>query len=289
METVKSYFQMTKPAIALLVVTTTVPAVLLAAGSLPGLLWILPAVLVGTYLASCSAAMFNHLADADLDATMTRTSRRPVPAGRINRNVAFALATILAALSFALLYFLASPLAAWVALAGNFFYAVIYTLILKRTTTQNIVIGGAAGAVGPLIGWAAVTGELGWPAWALFLIIFLWTPPHFWALAIKYKEDYARAGIPMLPVVRGNEFTGRQMLYYTLGLIPVVLVIYTGGEAGLVYLIPAVAMTGWFCWLALRLVRSKNVIHAMPVFYFSLLYIFGIFGALTLDRLITLL
>ena len=273
--------------ISLLVVVTVLPTLIMANGSIPSLQLTI-VTLLGTFLASGSAGIFNHLADSDIDGYMVRTSSRPLPTGKVSQPVAFAVASILGVGSFVLLYQLATPLAAWIALAANGFYVLVYTMFLKRRTVQNIVIGGAAGAVGPLIGWAAVESTLAWPAWYLFAVIFLWTPPHFWALAIKYKDDYAKANIPMMPSVRGVPSTKKQIFGYTLLLIPPVALLYTGGYAGLTYLILCSGLTGYFIYLAYKLLISKEETQAMPLFYYSCFYLFGIFGALTLDQLIFL-
>lgn len=285
----RDYFLLTKPTISMLVVVTAVPGFLLPLDSTLPSPMVALAVVLGTWLASASAAVFNQFIDADIDAQMARTMQRPLPAGRVEQKTAFTLATFLGIAAFAMLYFFTTPLAAWVSVAGNLFYVLVYTMYLKRRTVQNIVIGGAAGAVGPLIGWAAVTGGLAWEAWALFLLIFLWTPPHFWALALKYKDDYARAKVPMMPVVRGDEVTRKQMFWYTLSLVPVVVSLAYPGQAGWLYLVPSLALTLWFVWLAWRLYRSHSNVEAMPLFHFSCLYLFGVFGALTLDKLVMLL
>jgi protoheme IX farnesyltransferase len=201
-------------------------------------------------------------------------------------------AALLAIGSWLLLRFVASPVSAWVAVAANAFYVLVYTAFLKRRTVQNIVIGGAAGAVGPLIGWAATTNEIGlsaaWPAWVLFGIIFLWTPPHFWALAIKYKADYAAAHIPMMPVVRGDAETRWQMFLYTLTLVPAVCALYWYNAAGLVYFIPSLLLTVAFVWYAWRLWLTGENRLAMPLFHYSCFYLFGVFGFLAADRLLAL-
>jgi protoheme IX farnesyltransferase len=281
----QSYYQMMKPTISMLVVVTVVPALFMAQQDLPSLTIAL-ASLIGTYLASGSAAIFNHLVDSDVDAHMKRTRTRPIPAGKVSSGKAAAFGVLLGVLSFFILYRWTSPLAAWIAVAANVFYVVIYTMYLKRRTVQNIVIGGAAGSVGPLIGWAAVTGELAWPAWVLFAIIFLWTPPHFWALAIKYKDDYARANIPMLPTVKGLEVTRRQIFGYTLTLVPAVLSLSFYGAAGWLYGVVSGILTLYFVWLAYKLLQSRENQRAMPLFYYSCFYLFGVFGALTLDQLL---
>ncbi len=284
----RSYFQMTKPTISLLVVVTVIPALFLTQRELPSLQLALVALL-GTFLASGSAAIFNHLVDSDIDQHMKRTRTRPIPAGRISTGKAGLFAVTMGLASFALLYKFATPLAAWLGVAANFLYVVVYTMYLKRRTVQNIVIGGAAGCVGPLIGWAAVKGTLEWPAWVLFGIIFLWTPPHFWSLAIKYKDDYARANIPMLPTVKGLEVTRKQIFFYSTLLIPCVLSLSVFGVAGWIYGVIAGALTFYFVWLAYKLYATKENQRAMPLFYYSCFYLFGVFGALTIDRLVFLL
>ena len=284
----RDYFNLTKPTITLLVVVTVLPGILLAAnGALPKMTLVM-CCLVGTWLASSSAAVFNHLVDVDVDRTMVRTKRRPVASGRVQSRRAMMFGVLLAVSSFFILSLGASVLSAVIALAANAFYVLFYTMYLKRRTVQNIVIGGAAGAVGPLIGWAAVEPTVGWPAFVLFLIIFLWTPPHFWALAIKYKDDYAAAGIPMMPVVKGDLVTRKQIFIYTLALIPVVASLYLMGAAGVLYLTVSLACTLYFAWMAWKLLVSENNALAMPLFHYSCLYLFGVFGSLIVDRLLIL-
>lgn len=281
----KRYVPLTKPTISLLVVVTVVPSLFMAGESLPSFL-LCTMTLLGTYLASASASVFNHILDADIDQRMARTRGRPVAAGQIAAIPALILGTILGVVSLSILCGFANPLTAGIALSANFFYVLIYTMLLKRNTDQNIVIGGAAGSVGPLIGWAAVTGELAWPAWALFAIIFLWTPPHFWSLAIKYQKDYAAAKVPMLPVTRGDATTRKHIFLYTLTLLPPVMAIYIFDAAGLIYGLPAITATLYFCWKAWVLYRYADNSRAMAVFHYSCLYLFAIFGALTLDRIV---
>ncbi len=283
----RSYYQMTKPTISLLVVVTCVPTLFMASSTLPSV-FLISATLFGTFLASASASIFNHLVDSDIDVQMKRTKLRPIPSGRVSSTKAAVLAIALGILSFLILFFFASPLAAWIALAANAFYVLGYTVVLKRRTVQNIVIGGAAGAVGPLIGWAAVQGSLAWPAWVLFAVIFLWTPPHFWALAIKYKDDYAKAGVPMLPAVKGLEVTRRQIFLYTLSLVPPIVALFVYNAAGWVYFSISLLLTLYFIWLAFVLYKSRENNRAMPLFYYSCFYLFGVFGALAIDKLLEL-
>lgn len=277
---------LTKPTISLLVVVTVVPALFAAKGETPPLTVALVA-LIGTYLASASASVFNHLLDADVDELMHRTKGRPMPARKVSQSSALIFGTALGALSLAILCAWTTPLAAVIALLANAFYVLVYTWYLKRRTDQNIVIGGAAGAVGPLIGWAAVSGQVEWPAWVLFLVIFLWTPPHFWALALKYQKDYAAAGIPMLPVTRGEETTRRHIFLYTLTLFPPIISLYAFDRFGLIYLLPSLGATTWFAWLAWKLWRNHSNTNAMPVFHYSCLYLFIIFGSLTFDIMVS--
>lgn len=281
----QALLQLTKPTISMLVVFTAWPALVMASDDLPS--WSMFIVSsVGIFLASGSAAVLNHLADSDIDGSMRRTSRRPLPAGRTTPYQCVLFSAVLGLSSFLLLYHFCGALAALLSLAANFFYVVVYTLYLKRRTSQNIVIGGAAGAVGPLIGWAAVTGTLSWESWVMFLIIFLWTPPHFWALALKYKDDYQRVNIPMLPNVKGERHTRLQILLYSVSLLPAVLSLYIWGDAGVLYISFSMAATVLFSFLAFRLWRRESIEYAMPVFFFSLAYIFIVFGVLTVDQFV---
>jgi protoheme IX farnesyltransferase len=284
---IRSYLPLTKPTITLLVVVTVIPGLLLAP-SLPHV-GIALAALIGTCLASASAAVFNHLLDADMDQVMNRTKKRPVASGSVSRHGAFLFGAALALVSLLILYVFTTPLAAVISLAANIFYVLIYTVCLKRYTDQNIVIGGAAGAVGPLIGYAAVTGSMAWPAVILFWIIFLWTPPHFWSLAIKYRNDYAAANVPMLPVTRGLLSTRKQIFWYTLSLFPAVLAIFLLDAGGWLYLTGAFAATLVFALKAWKLLKSGDDSRAMPLFHYSCVYVFYVFGALTADRLLSLL
>ena len=281
----KSYYNMMKPTVGLLVVITTVPTMFMAARSIPSSITIL-STLIGTFFATSSAGVFNHLVDSDIDGDMERTQKRPLPSGSVNKSAAFVLAVVLGCLSFFLFYTFTTPLAAYTALAANFFYVVIYTMILKRNTVQNIVIGGAAGAVGPLIGWAAINNSFSWQAWLLFAVIFLWTPPHFWALAIKYKDDYSKANIPMMPSVKGVPYTKVQMFIYSLTLIPSVLLLCYDPYANWIYGIGSFLLSMGMVILSYQLLRSDDETKAMPLFIFSCFYLFGIFGLLTIDSLI---
>ncbi len=280
-----AYLELTKPRIVLLVIITGIPALLLAGQGYPGhaIFW---GTLAGTALAAASAACFNQYLDRDIDRLMTRTASRPLPSGRLPASHALGLGFLLAALAWVLLVLWANLLAAAIGLASIFYYAVIYTAWLKRRTPQNIVIGGGAGASAPLIAWAAVTGRVGMPAVLLSSIIFLWTPAHFWSLALYRRDDYVRASIPMLPVTHGEPETRRHILAYTLVLVPASLALVPWGAAGPVYWVPAVLMGGAFVAYAIRLLRSASGRHAIELFRFSILYLFMLFTALTLDAII---
>lgn len=281
-------FSLTKPTITLLVAVTVIPSLLLAAGGLPDLGASIAAI-VGACLASASAAVFNQVVEVDIDFKMNRTKLRSLASGRLPKELAILFGLSTGILGFLILYIYATPAAALTATCGHLFYVFFYTMYLKRRTEQNIVIGGAAGAVGPLIGWTAITGHLAWPAWSLFLIIFLWTPPHFWALAIKYQEDYAQAGIPMYPVIHGEKKTKRLMLLYTISLLPCIISLYSYEGVGWIYLLCSIAFTSKFIFDAYRLYLTKSNAGVMPFFHFSCSYVFAIFGALTLDCLFQLL
>jgi protoheme IX farnesyltransferase len=283
----KELLALTKPTIGLLVVVTAVPSMLMAGGSLPGPI-VFIATMIGTILASSAAAIYNQIIDSDIDEKMARTENRPLPQNVVSAPQAFAIATGLSLLSLAILYFLTTPLAAYIALAANAFYVLVYTMFLKRRTTQNIVIGGAAGAVGPLIGWAAVAGSLSWEAWTLFAIIFLWTPSHFWALSLKYKDDYAAAGVPMLPVIKGVAHTKVNIFLYSLTLVPPLVLLYMGGSVGLLFFIPVMALTLIYIYKCTALLTGFRQQTAMQVFHFSCMYLFVLFAFLTVDRFLIL-
>jgi protoheme IX farnesyltransferase len=283
---VRDYVTLTKPRIMSLLVLTSVCAMVAAAGGAPAPLP-LAALMLGGALACGGASALNHVLDRDIDRLMgPRTASRPVAAGRIApaRAVAFGLA--LSALSFLILTAFANLLAAVLALSGGAFYVLVYTLWLKRTTTQNIVIGGAAGAIPPLAGWAAATGHLGLGAGFLFLIVLLWTPPHFWALALLLTPQYSAAGVPMLPVVRGVAVTTRQVFLYTLALVIASLLPVLVGTFGWVYLAAAAVLDGVLCTLAWRLWREKTPARAGVLFHYSLLYLALLFVAVAADAAI---
>ena len=278
----RAYIELTKPRISLLVVMTAVPALLLAARGFPGAR-VFFGTLLGTVLASASAASFNMYFDRDLDALMRRTAARPLPAGLLTPASALGMGFALAAAAWLTLDLCTNFLAALIAMLSIFYYAIVYTVWLKRRTPQNIVIGGAAGASAPLIAWAAVTGTLGVPALLLFAIIFLWTPPHFWALSLYRRDDYERAGLPMLPVSHGEEETRRQILLYSIVLVATTLAVAPLAGLGVVYWAPAAALGGAFLWGAWRLHQERTVPRAVWLFRFSILYLFVLFVCLSAD------
>jgi protoheme IX farnesyltransferase len=239
--------------------------------------------LLGTVLAAASAASFNMYFDRDLDARMRRTATRPLPSGVLPPASALGMGFALAALAWPTLELSGNLLAALIGMASIAYYALFYTVWLKRRTPQNIVIGGAAGASAPLIAWAAVTGTLAVPGVLLFAIIFLWTPPHFWALSLYRREDYERAALPMLPVTHGEEETRRQILLYSLALVAATLAVAPLAGLGPLYWIPAAALGGTFLWGAWRLRRERAVARAVWLFRFSILYLFVLFVSLTAD------
>jgi protoheme IX farnesyltransferase len=284
-DTITAYVRLTKPRIVLLLLITTVPAMVLAARGLPSL-WLIAATLLGGTLAAGAANAVNMYLDRDIDAVMKRTRQRPLPAHVIGPRSALRFGFVLAALSFYFLAIAVNVLAASLALSAIAFYVFVYTMWLKRTSTQNIVVGGAAGAVPALVGWAAVTGTLAWPAVVLFSIVFVWTPPHFWALAIRYSGDYAAAGVPMLPVVRGERETRRQILLYSLVLFAATLLLVPVGGMGPVYTAAAVLLGGAFVYRALEVWRSEDVARTRRLFSFSIVYLAALFASVGVDALL---
>jgi protoheme IX farnesyltransferase len=284
-ETTAAYFRLTKPRIVVLLLITTVPAMMLAQRGMPSVGLIL-ATLVGGAIAAGSANAINCYLDRDIDEVMRRTRGRPLPAHQVEPASALAFGYALGACSFFFLSVTVNVLAASLALSAIAFYVFVYTMWLKRTSVQNIVIGGAAGAVPALVGWAAVTGSVGLAAWVLFAIVFVWTPPHFWALAMRYSGDYRAAGIPMLPVVRGAAETRRQILLYSLVLFGTSLLLVPAGSMGAIYAVAAVALGGWFVWRALRLWRGGAPADSMRLFRYSIVYLALLFAAVAADALI---
>lgn len=281
----RDYLALTKPGVVMLLMVTAVAGMFLATDP-PGMvpLDIFIPSFIGLTLAMMSSAAINQIMDQKIDAIMTRTEKRPLVAGKLSPKAAITFAVLLAAASMVMLYFLVNPLTAWLTLFGFVGYAFIYTLYLKRATPQNIVIGGIAGAIPPLLGWAAVTGDVHPYAWLLVLIIFVWTPPHFWALAIDRREDYARAGLPMLPVTHGDAFTRLHILLYTILLVLVTLMPVLIGMSGLIYLIAVLGLNAGFLWYALRLYLRPTTPLPMQTFNYSILYLMGLFSALLIDH-----
>jgi protoheme IX farnesyltransferase len=281
---VRDHVTLTKPRIMSLLLLTGAAGMVVGAQGLPSA-GRFAAAIVGLALACGGASALNHVLDADIDRLMgSRTERRPVASGRVAPERALEFGLALSALSFVLLASTVNVLTAVLALVGNLFYVLVYTRWLKRSTPQNIVIGGAAGAVPPLVGYAAATGDLGLPALWLFLIVFLWTPPHFWALALLIRDQYAAAKVPMLPVVRGERETVRQIVLYTVGLVAFTLVV--GIWLGPLYTVAAAVLGGAFVWLTLGLRRDASRRRAALVFHCSLAYLALLFVAAALDPLV---
>jgi protoheme IX farnesyltransferase len=296
LESLRAYIALTKPRIIELLLVTTVPAMVLATRDLPGIE--LPAfgalvfwTLVGGSLAAGSANSINCYLDRDIDELMTRTRRRPLPAHQVEPARAVAFGIALGAISIALMALFVNLVAAFLTLLAIGFYVVVYTLLLKRSTTQNIVIGGAAGALPPVIGWAAVTGEVGVPALLLFALVFYWTPPHFWALALRIRRDYAAAGVPMLPVVRGVPETARQIGLYSVLLVAISFVFFAVARMGIVYLAAAAVLGALFLAQAFRLWRQASSLEAslaqsIRLYRYSITYLSLLFLAVAVDAIV---
>jgi protoheme IX farnesyltransferase len=282
-----AYIALTKPRIIELLLVTTFPAMVVAQDGIPGL-WLVLATLIGGSLAAGGANTINCYIDRDIDAIMRRTHRRPIPAGLISPERALAFGITLSVVAFSFLTITVNLLAACLALSAILFYVFVYTIWLKRSTVENIVIGGAAGAVPPLCGWAAVTGTLDAAPLIMFAIIFLWTPPHFWALAIGYTTDYANAGVPMLPVTRGASEARRRSFVYAIVTVAVSLSLYLTGDVGLVYLGLAGLFGFVFVGLAWKQLKRGSTASAMHLFHFSTTYLAIIFGAMVVDKLVSL-
>jgi heme o synthase len=284
-EVCQSYYQLTKPRIIPLLLITTAAAMWMASdGATDPVLFLI--TVIGGMLAAASAQTMNCIYDRDIDYAMERTRNRPIPSGRVKPIHAWIFAGVLAGLSFTILTVFTNLLAALLAMSGIGFYMVIYTHLLKRHTPQNIVIGGAAGAIPALVGWAAVTGSLSVEAWILFTIVFIWTPPHFWALALMIKDDYAKVGIPMLPVIVGEAATAKQIWIYTILLMPTTIALTSIGSAGLVYGISALGLGGIFVYKAWQLLQAptdKSVAKSM--FKYSILYMMLLCTVIVVDSL----
>jgi protoheme IX farnesyltransferase len=284
-EAAGAYFLLTKPRIIELLLVTTVPTMFIAERGVPSP-WLILATLVGGSLSAASANTINCYLDRDIDQVMARTARRPLPTHRVDPADALRFGVVLGVAGFVWLWATVNLLSAALATAAILFYVFVYTIGLKRRSTQNIVIGGAAGAVPVLVGWSAVTGTIEIPALVLFAIIFYWTPPHFWALSLKYREDYAAAGVPMLPVVRGPRETSHQILYYTLLLVAVTLLLYPAGQMGTIYLVAALTLGGVFVWRAAQLWRDASGQRAIRLFSFSNRYLALLFAAMAVDAVV---
>jgi protoheme IX farnesyltransferase len=285
-QVIHSYWQLTKPKIILLLLITTAGSMWIASeGQVDPVLLLI--TLLGGTCAAASANTINCLYDRDIDYEMERTRHRPIPSGRIQPRDALIFAISLAVISFTLLAGFANLLSAMLAMSGIVTYVLVYTHWLKRHSTQNIVIGGSAGAIPPLVGWAAVTGELSWTAWVIFAIIFLWTPPHFWALAMMIRQDYAKVGVPMLPVIKGDMPTAQQIWVYTLLLIPAtLLLVYPLGVMGAVYTAIALLLGGVFvskAWALMQTPSDQQV--ARSLFKYSILYMMLLCAGMAVDSL----
>ncbi len=285
----RDYLTLTKPRVISLLLVTTVGAMFIAAEGFPGLLPLL-GLLVGGYMSAGAAGVYNMIYDRDIDLLMKRTAKRPTVTALIPVGKALLFAVVLTVLSFVVIALASNLLAALLSWAGIAFYVIIYTMWLKRTTWQNIVIGGAAGAIPPLVGWAAVTGDLSLLAWCLFALIFLWTPVHFWALALMIKEEYRAVGIPMAPAVIGERATVLQMVMYAVLTIVLTIIPFAMHEFSVVYFVAALLLNLLLAWRVLRLYRKAasgqpiDKASALPVYKYSMLYLFLLFLAMSIDR-----
>jgi protoheme IX farnesyltransferase len=284
-EKVGAYIALTKPRIIELLLITTVPPMIVAAGRMPPTTLIL-ATLFGGMLAAGGAGAINCYIDRDIDEVMTRTKRRPLPAHKVAPTNALVFGAILGIIAFFFMWATVNLISAGLAMAALLFYVFVYTIGMKRSTPQNIVIGGAAGAVPALIGWSAVTGRIDLPALALFGIIFYWTPPHFWALSLRYEKEYAAAGVPMMPVVYGREETAKHILLYSILLAAMGLVFFSVGHMGFVYLVSCLTLNAAFIYWAVKLQRKPTPRTAWSLFRFSIYYLALLFLAMAADTLL---
>jgi heme o synthase len=284
----RAYFALTKPRVIELLLVTTIPAMVLARRGIPSP-WLMLITVVAGFLAAGGANAINCYVDRDIDGIMARTRGRPLPRGIIEPRNALLFGIALGCSSFLLFALFVNLLSAYLALAALLFYVFVYTLWLKRLSPNNIVIGGAAGSLPPVIGWAAVTDHIGVAALILFAIVFVWTPPHFWALALRYKQEYQDAGVPMLPVVSGDAETRRQIVFYAVLLLPVSLLLVPVHVVGLTYLICAVALSGWFLIETLKLHRDPAHHSPMRLFAYSISYLALLFGAMVCDQLVQMI
>ncbi|MGH9193536.1 MAG: heme o synthase [Acidimicrobiales bacterium] len=285
LDTLGDYVALTKPRIIELLLVTTVPTMIVAERGLPSL-WLVAATVLGGTLAAGGANAMNMVVDRDIDRVMARTRHRPLASGRLTARAALTFAIGIELAAFAFLWATVNLLSAALAVAACLFYVFVYTLWLKRSSASNIVIGGAAGAVPVLVGWTAVTNSLDWPPLVLFAVIFYWTPPHFWALAIRYRDDYARAQVPMLPVVASLRTTALRILLYTLLLWALTLLFAPVAGMGDIYIAAALALGAVFTWLTIGLLRDSSPRAAMRVFTWSITYITLLFAAIALDELV---
>ena len=280
----RDYYELTKPRVVVLIVFTAIVGMFVSVPGWPGA----NALVLGTLgigLAASSAAVFNHVLDARVDIRMMRTRGRPLPQGKLTEQAALTFASGLCVISMVILWFLVNPLTAVLTFCSLIGYAVIYTVFLKRATPQNIVIGGAAGAAPPVLGWAAVTNEVHAGALLMFLIIFMWTPPHFWALAIARKEEYANVDIPMLPVTHGEAYTRLHILLYTILLVLVTILPYLIGMSGLIYLLSVLVLDAFFLYYAIRMYRLPDEVDLpMKTFKYSITYLGLLFAAILIDH-----
>ena len=280
----RDYYELTKPRVVVLIVFTAIVGMFVSVPGWPGA----TALVLGTLgigLAASSAAVFNHVLDARVDIRMMRTRGRPLPQGKLTEQAALTFASALCVTSMVILWFLVNPLTAVLTFCSLIGYAVIYTVFLKRATPQNIVIGGAAGAAPPVLGWTAVTNEVHAGALLMFLIIFVWTPPHFWALAIARKEEYAKVDIPMLPVTHGEAYTRLHILLYTILLVVVTILPYLIGMSGLIYLLSVLVLDALFLYYAIRMYRFPDEVELpMKAFKYSISYLGFLFAAILVDH-----
>ncbi len=279
----KNYLELCKPKVVILLVFTAIVGMFLAVPGMPPISNMLYGTL-GIGLAASSAAAINHFIDQKADAEMSRTRHRPLPTGELNSYNVLVFAAALGLIAMAILVYFVNPLTAALTFLSLIGYAIIYTIYLKHMTPQNIVIGGAAGAAPPVLGWCAITGEIHPHALLLFLIIFVWTPPHFWALAVAKREEYAKAEIPMLPVTHGPKFTRLQILLYTVLLLIVTLLPYLTGMSSLIYLISALALGLGFIYFAIQMIRNQDNKTAMKTFFYSINYLMLLFAAILIDH-----
>lgn len=284
-ETVWAYVRLTKPRIVALLVVTTIPAMILAAQGMPSP-WLVLATVAGGSIVAGGANAMNMYFDRDIDGVMVRTRGRPVPAGQVEPERAAVFGVVMGAVGFVLIDVFVNTLAALLTIGAFAFYVVVYTLILKRTTPLNIVIGGAAGAMPPVIGWAAVTGEIGGPALLMFGIVTAWTPPHFWALSLNHRSDYQRAGVPMLPVVAGPAETKRQIILHSVLLVAITLLLAVWARSGVIYAASAAALGAVFLYHALRLLWDSSARASGALFRYSIAYLALLFAAIAVDALV---